>query len=97
MPHTLNSHVSNGTIPYSNKAIHVLLMHPFSTLNMLVLGHYMLGQLICLLLIYLHFRSKPLMNLEIFATVHSLINLIDSRQAHLPMQYALNIKLIRQK
>ena len=35
-----------------------------------------------------------------FATVHSLINdtnLIDSCQAHLPVQYALNIKLIHQK
>ena len=36
---------------------------------------------------YLHFQSKPLMNLWIFATVHNLmkdINLIDSCQAHLP-------------
>ena len=43
---------------------------------------------------YSHFLSKPLMNrLMIFATVHSLMkdtNLIDSCQAHLPLQYALN-------
>ena len=40
------------------------------------------------------------MNLKIFATVHSLmndINLIDSCQAHLPVQYTSNIKFIRQK
>ena len=39
--------------------------------------------------IYLHFRSNLLMNLKIFATVHSLMNythLIDSCQAHLPVQ-----------
>ena len=36
------------------------------------------------------------MNLKIFATVHSLMhytNLIDSCQAHLPVQYASNIEL----
>ena len=52
------------------------------------------------LLKYLHFQSKPLMNLLIFATVHSLmneINLIDSWQAYLPVQYASNIEFIRQK
>ena len=35
-----------------------------------------------------------------FATVHSLmkgVNLIDSCQAHLPVQYASNIKFIRPK
>ena len=40
---------------------------------------------------YLHFRSNPLMNLQIFASFHSLMNythLIDSSQAHLPVQYA---------
>ena len=50
--------------------------------------------------IYLHFQSKPLMNLKIFATVHSLMNdikLIDSCQIHLPVQYASNIEFIRQK
>ena len=50
--------------------------------------------------LYLHFRSNPLMNLYIFATVHSLMNytnLIDSCQAHLPVQYTLNIELSRQK
>ena len=39
------------------------------------------------------------MNLQIFATVHNLMNnttLIDSSQAHLPMQHASNIELIRQ-
>ena len=49
---------------------------------------------------YLHFRSKPLMNLYIFATVHSLMNytnLIDSYQDHLPVQHASNIKLFCQK
>ena len=38
------------------------------------------------------------MNLKIFETVHSLMNytnLIDNCQAHLPMQYASNIELIR--
>ena len=48
----------------------------------------------------LHIQRKPLMNLEIFATVHSLmndINLFDSCQAHLPVQYASNIEFIRQK
>ena len=36
-----------------------------------------------------NFQSKPLINLSIFATVHSLmkdINLIDSCHAHLPVQ-----------
>ena len=40
------------------------------------------------------------MNLCIFATIHSLVNytiLIDSYQAHLPMQYTSNIELIREK
>ena len=40
------------------------------------------------------------MNLKIFAIVHNLmnyINLIDSFQAHLPVQYATNIELIGQK
>ena len=51
---------------------------------------------------YLHFWSKPLMNLKIFATVHSLmnytnLNLIDSCQAHLPVQYASYIEFILQK
>ena len=43
---------------------------------------------------HLHFLSKPLMNLYIFATVHSLMNytLIDSCQAQLPMQCASNIE-----
>ena len=47
--------------------------------------------------IYLHFRSNLLMNLKIFATIHSLMNythLIDSCQAHLPVQYPSNIELI---
>ena len=51
-------------------------------------------------IIYLHFRSNPLVNLYFFATVHSLMNhtnLIDSCQAHLPVQHASTIKLIRQK
>ena len=49
---------------------------------------------------YLHFQSKPLMNLKIFATAHNLmkgITMIDSYQAHLSVQYALNIKFIHQK
>ena len=48
----------------------------------------------------LRFHTEPLMNLLIFATFHSLmkdVNLIDSCQAHLPAQCALNIKFIRQK
>ena len=51
-----------------------------------------------LMLLYLHFRSNLLMNRWIFATVHSLMNytnLIDRCQAHLSVQYASNIKLIR--
>ena len=50
--------------------------------------------------LYLHFRSNPLMNLKIFATVRSLMNYankIDSCQAHLPVQYSSNIELIGQK
>ena len=53
-----------------------------------------------LIFIYLHFGSNPLMNLLIFATVHSLMNntnLIDSCQAHFPVQYTSNIDLICQK
>ena len=48
----------------------------------------------------LHYRNNPLMNLKIFATVHSLVNyttLIDSCQAHLTVQRASNIELTRQK
>ena len=44
------------------------------------------------------FRNK-LMNLKIFATVHSLMKdttVNDSCQAHLPVQYASNIEFIRQ-
>ena len=43
---------------------------------------------------YLHFRSNHLMNLKIFETVHSLMNythLINSCQAHLPVQYASKV------
>ena len=43
---------------------------------------------------YLHFPRNPLMDLKIFATVHSLMNcktMIDSCQAHMPVQYASNI------
>ena len=46
------------------------------------------------------FKASLLMNLLIFATVHSLmkdINLIDSDQAQLPKQYTLNFEFIRQK
>ena len=49
---------------------------------------------------YLCFQSKLLMNLLIFATVHSLmkdLNLIHSCQANLPVQYTSNIKLIHHK
>ena len=56
--------------------------------------------------IYLHFiiniftfSKQALMNFKMFATVHSLMNdpnLIDSYQAHLPVQFASNIELIRQ-
>ena len=49
---------------------------------------------------YLHFQRNPIMNLQMFATVHSLsnyTNLIDSCQAHLPAQHASNIELICQK
>ena len=50
-------------------------------------------------LLYFHIQNKSLMDLKIFATVHNLkdINLIDSYQAHLPVQYALNIKFIHLK
>ena len=45
-------------------------------------------------------QSKPLMKLKTFATVHNLMkymNVIDSCQAHLPVQCPLNVKFIRQK
>ena len=48
----------------------------------------------------IYIQSNPLMNLKIFATVHSLMNytnLIDSCQAHLPVHYSSNIEFIRQK
>ena len=42
VPHAFNSHVSNkfltGTSPCTNKAIYMLLMHGFGTLNTLILG-----------------------------------------------------------
>ena len=34
-----NSHVSSSTNPCISKAIHMLLMHEFGSLNALVLGH----------------------------------------------------------
>ena len=46
------------------------------------------------------FDIDYLINLKIFATIHSLMNetnLIDSCQAHLHVQYASNMELIRQK
>ena len=52
------------------------------------------------IMLYLHLRSNPLMNLRIFETVHSLMNytyLIDSCQAHMPMHFPSNIKFIHQK
>ena len=49
-----------------------------------------IGNQMCVVMrLYLHFQSKSLINLMIFATVHSLmngINVIDSCQAHLPVQ-----------
>ena len=39
VPHAFNSQVSTSTNPCINKTIHVLLMHGFSTLNILVPGH----------------------------------------------------------
>ena len=42
LQHAFNSHFSTGTYPCINKAIHVLLMHGFGTLNILVPGHYIL-------------------------------------------------------
>ena len=55
---------------------------------------------IAVMLIHLHFQNKPLMNLKIFATIHSLrndIDFIDSCQAHLHVQDAWNIEFIHQK
>ena len=52
MPQTFNSHVSTGTNPCINKAIHMLLMHEYGTLYTLVPSHYILQQLICLSLLY---------------------------------------------
>ena len=43
------------------------------------------------IVLYLHFKSNPLTNLKIFETVHSLI---DSCQAHLPVQFASKIKFM---
>ena len=62
----------------------------FATVHLHILG---------LKVLYSHFQSKPLMNLYIFAIFNScmnVINLIDSCQAHLSIQYALNIEFIRQ-
>ena len=45
---------------------------------------------------YLHFQSKRLMNLKIFANIYNpmkQINMIDSCQAHLPMQFASNTEI----
>ena len=50
MLQTFNSHDLIDTNPCINKAIHMLLMHSFGTLNTLIPGHYILHQLICLLL-----------------------------------------------
>ena len=50
--HAYNSHVSSSTNPCVNKAIHVLLMQGFGTLNILVLGHYILQKMMCLSLLY---------------------------------------------
>ena len=44
------------------------------------------------------FSKQSFNEIKIFATVHSLVNytiLIDSCQAHLPVQYALSVELIR--
>ena len=49
---------------------------------------------------YIHFCSMPIRKLIVLATVHGLMNYtnsIDSCQAHLLVQYASNIELIRQK
>ena len=40
--HAFNNYVLTGINPYINRAIHMLLMHGFGTLNMLVLGQYIL-------------------------------------------------------
>ena len=50
VPHTFNSHVSTGTNPTCiYKAIHMLLMHRYGSLNILVPGHYISRQPICLM------------------------------------------------
>ena len=49
VPNSLNSHVSPSTNPCIKKEIHMLLMHRFGTLNTLVLGHYILQQIIYLM------------------------------------------------
>ena len=51
--HAFNSHVSTGINPCINRAIYVLLMHGFGTLNTLFLGYYSLQQLILLSLLYM--------------------------------------------
>ena len=71
------------------------------TVNVLVVTVNVLFVTVNVLFVTVHFQSKPLMNFRFFfATVHSLmkdINLIDSCQAHLPVQYASNIECIRQE
>ena len=45
--------------------------------------------LVQVLIVYLHFRRNPLMNLQIFAIVYNVMNyttLIDNYQAHLTVQ-----------
>ena len=49
MPHAFNSLFQTGTNPCINKAIHMLLMQQFDTLNALVRGQYILLKFICLL------------------------------------------------
>ena len=74
-------------ICFKNKICLNLVKHFYMIVS---IKNYSFGQ-IEFMLIYLHFQSKPFMNLQIFATVDSLmndINLIDSCQAHLHMQYS---------
>ena len=59
LTHTFNSHVSSATNPCINKAIHVLLMLRFGSLNTLIWGHYILRQLIRFDLALEHGNVQP--------------------------------------
>ena len=113
LPYTVNEYSIYELIAMHSLCIYNMCLHHMNYLNSmwvykiwtyypydLRVYHMNLLYTICEYIIYSHFPSKPLMNLRIFATLHSLMkdtNLIDSCQAHFLVQYASNIESIRQK